>query len=239
MPPPFVAQVDPPSEFGCVADRHVKSRARGARLLLPDCHRRHRLSPVDPADEFRGRAADDDLGTATAGRSPATVGVLQDQTRRKPPAPDPSGGAGPQPERFLQLTIRSRLEETVRAGHILGVDVVLAKCVAVVLPAIQGHAGDRTRLRAKLVDEIPVRPPATDQFSALSGERGERGQDHASPSQRLAFDRPQVERQIVREPACTQRCRSRIHGGQSIAAALELAVSDVGGAHPSILAAAR
>ena len=51
-------------------------------LLLPDCHRSHRLSPVDPADEFRGRAADDDHGTATAGPSPATIGVFQDQARR-------------------------------------------------------------------------------------------------------------------------------------------------------------
>lgn len=59
----------------------------------------------------------------------------------------------------------------MRAGHILGVDVVLAECVAVVLPAIQGHAGDRTRLRAKLVDEILVRPPATDPFSALRSAR--------------------------------------------------------------------
>ena len=52
------------------------------RLLLPDCHRSHRLSPVDPADEFRGRAADDDHRTATAGPSPATIGVFQDQARR-------------------------------------------------------------------------------------------------------------------------------------------------------------
>ena len=127
--------------------------------------------------------------------------------------------------------------DAVRAGHILGVDVVLAECVAVVLPAIQGHAGDRTRLRAKLVDEIPVRPPATDPFSALSGERGEHGQEHAGPSQRFAFDGPQVQRQIVRGPACAQCCRAWIHGGQRIAAALELAVSEFGGAHPSILAA--
>lgn len=127
----------------------------------------------------------------------------------------------------------------MRAGHILGMDVVLAQCVAVVLPAIQRHAGDGTRLGAKLVDEIFVRPPATDQFSALSRERGEHGQDHACPRQRLAFDQQQVERQIVRGPACTQCRRARIHSGQRIAAALELAVSDVGGAHPPILAAAR
>jgi len=48
-----------------------------------------------------------------------------------------------------------------------------------------------------------------------------------------------MERQIVRGPACTQCRRAWIHSGQGIAAALELAVSDVGGAHPLILSAVR
>lgn len=93
------------------------------------------------------------------------------------------------------------MDDTVRAGYILGVDVVLAECVAVVGPAIQGHAGDRTRFRAELGDEILIRPPATYQFSAPSRERGKHGHHRARPSKRLAFDTPQVEREIVRGPS--------------------------------------
>ena len=212
-------------------------RCRCYPLRCLDCHRSHRLSPVDPADELGRISGDDDPGTPTSGQDTAAVVLPKHQTGWQTATQDPRSGSGSQPERFLQRLISSRLDDPVRTGHILGVDVVLAKRVAMVLEAIQRHAGDAAGLRTKSIDKIAIAPPAANQLSALPGQCGERRHDHARPGHRVAFDQPQVNRQVVRRPARAERCRARLNHGQDVAATLQLAIPQIGTTHPSILPA--
>ena len=64
-------------------------------------------------------------------------------------------GCHPQalPERLCQLSGDLLPGQPVRAAHILGVDEVLAEGVTVILPGVGGHALERGRPGADLLDE--------------------------------------------------------------------------------------
>ncbi len=117
------------------------------------------------------------------------------------------------------------LVESVRADDILGVDEVLAQRVSVAFEPVEGHASDPTLLRPQPCDEFGVRPAAFEVIGAPRCMSGQRGNNDAGPPERIALQRPQVEREIVCIPSLAQSGGVRVDLVQRVTTAAKLAVT--------------
>ncbi len=140
----------------------------------------------------------------------------------------PGGDLDSQPQRGLKLMVWPVRIESVRAHNILGVHEVLAKCVSVALEPVKRHASDPTSLRAQPCDELRIRPTAFEVIGASRSHGGQRGDNNSGPPERIALERPHVDREVVCRPSLAQRGSVRGDLIERITTPAKLAVTKFG-----------
>ncbi len=163
----------------------------------------------------------------------APVRAFQHEARCAPTMQVPGGNLNPQPQRVLELIGWSVLIEPIRANDILGVHEVLAKCVSVALEPVERHARDPASLRAQPRDEFGIRPTASQVIGASRCRSGQRGNDDAGPPERIALERPQVDREIVCRPFLAQGGSVRGDLVERITTPAKLAITQFSGHFPT------